>query len=121
MRWVPGRRGVIAVACTDPASYNDRLAKLGRPSNAYILVWNVRDPIHPEYVLESPHEVFCFEHNPANPNIVSAGCYNGQLVVWDTTADMAKIGGGRHGGGRGARASDDGGGDEATTPVIRHQ
>jgi hypothetical protein len=55
--WVPNRRGAVAVACTDPATHTERLARNGRLSNAYILVWNMRDPIHPEYVLESPHEV----------------------------------------------------------------
>ena len=64
--WVPNRRGAIAVACTDPATHTERLARNGRLSNAYILVWNMRDPIHPEYVLESPHEVSStlqVEHN----------------------------------------------------------
>jgi hypothetical protein len=46
--WVPGRRGVVAVSVTDPASQSQRLAALGRLAPAHILVWNFRDPIHPE-------------------------------------------------------------------------
>jgi uncharacterized membrane protein YgcG len=108
---------------------------MGRLSPAYILIWNFRDPIHPEYVLESPHEVFCFQHNPSNPDIVVGGCYNGQLIVWDTAGlESGKQGGGGArgsvaGGGRGGGASSAGGaagwedsaGEEAATPVIRHK
>ena len=38
-----------------------------------------RDPIHPECVLECPYEVFTFQANPINPDILAGGCYNGQV------------------------------------------
>jgi hypothetical protein len=126
---MPGRRGVVAVAVTDPASHEERLAAAGRPKDAHVLIWNfrwtaragpysdraaqaealhlvrppgtstcirqarrdlslatlppprrpTRDPIHPECVLESPYEVFCFQINPINPNIIAGGCLNGQV------------------------------------------
>jgi WD40 repeat protein len=107
---------------------------MGRLAPAYILIWNFRDPIHPEYVLESPHEVFCFQYNPSNPDIVVGGCYNGQLIVWDTAGlEGGKLAGGARGsaaeGGRGGVGSSAGGaagwedsaGEEAATPVIRHK
>ncbi|KAF6260876.1 WD40-repeat-containing domain protein [Scenedesmus sp. NREL 46B-D3] len=133
--WVPNRKGVVACACTDPASQTERLASMGRLSPAYILIWNFRDPIHPEYVLESPHEVFCFQYNPANPDIVVGGCYNGQLIVWDTAGlesgrhGVGAAGGAAAGGGRGGVAGsasgaagwEDSAGEEAATPVIRHK
>jgi hypothetical protein len=108
---------------------------MGCLSPAYILIWNFRDPIHPEYVLESPHEVFCFQYNPVNPDIVVGGCYNGQLIVWDT----AGLESGRHGGGGkgsvaggsgrsgavsgagGAAGWEDSAGEGAATPIIRHK
>lgn len=40
-----------------------------------------QDPIHPEYVLQAPFEVFSFQYNPSNPEIIAAGCYNGQVCV----------------------------------------
>ena len=42
----------MAVSCTEAISHEERVAKAGRPANAYILVWNFKDPIHPEYVLQ---------------------------------------------------------------------
>lgn len=50
-----------------------------------------QDPIHPEYVLQAPYEVFCFQYNPANPEIVIGGLYNGQVVLWDTTHEHERI------------------------------
>lgn len=76
IQWLPHRKGVVAVSCTDPASHHERLNKVGRLSSAYILIWNFKDPIHPEYVLESPHEVLAFQYNPANPEIIA-----GKVVV----------------------------------------
>jgi hypothetical protein len=97
------------------------------------------------YVLESPHEVTTFQYNPLNPDIIIGGCYNGQVVVWDTsgTAAAAAAGsGGTAGGAKGAADSggsggrgvskggarsssgavwEDGGESEAVTPVIRHK
>eukprot|EP00878_Enallax_costatus_P023048 GHUV01024498.1.p1 GENE.GHUV01024498.1~~GHUV01024498.1.p1 ORF type:complete len:131 (-),score=20.35 GHUV01024498.1:961-1353(-) len=122
--WVPNRKGVVACACTDPASQTDRLATMGRLTPAYILVWNFRDPIHPEYVLESPHEVFSFQYNPSNPDIVVGGCYNGQIVVWETegleTMPPAAKQQGKSGRGAGG-GWDDSAGEEAITPIIRHK
>jgi len=79
IQWLPHRKGVVAVACTEVASHSERVTKAGRPSNAYILIWNFKDPIHPEYVLQAPFEVFSFQYNPSNPDIIAAGCYNGQV------------------------------------------
>lgn len=41
------------------------------------------------YVLESPHEVHTFQYNPVNPDIIIGGCYNGQVIVWDTSSSPA--------------------------------
>jgi hypothetical protein len=79
LQWVPHRRGVVAVALTDPAPLLERAARAGTPCSHHVLLWSFRDPIHPELVLESPSEVFCFAFNPASPDIVAAGCYNGQV------------------------------------------
>eukprot|EP00775_Hariotina_reticulata_P012026 gene12026-12171_t len=127
--WVPHRKGVVACACTDPASQTDRLATMGRLAPAFILVWNFKDPIHPEYVMESPQEVYCFQYNPLKPNIVSAGCYNGQTVVWDTTgADVGRVAGASAsarssvaGGWAAGGSWEDGAAEETATPIIKHK
>jgi hypothetical protein len=95
------------------------------------------------YVLESPHEVTTFQYNPLNPDIIIGGCYNGQVVVWDTSGTAAAAAaagsGGQAGGATGAAGSggscaskggarsssgsawEDGGESEAVTHVIRHK
>ncbi|KAI8468458.1 MAG: inner dynein arm I1 intermediate chain [Monoraphidium minutum] len=141
VRWVAGRRGVVAVAVTDPASHQERLARAGRLEDAYILIWNFRDPIHPECVLECPHEVVTFEVNPVNTDIIAGGCHNGQVVVWDLsdardrTATRGSAPAAAATGGAGAAAAPRGlaaggggdggggavGGGAGDTPVVRHR
>ena len=48
-----------------------------------ILVWTFAILMHPEYILESPIEVTCFEFNTAQPSLVVGGCCNGQIIMWD--------------------------------------
>ena len=52
IQWLPHRKGVVAVACTEATSHAERVGQAGRPQYAYILVWNFKDPINPEYVLQ---------------------------------------------------------------------
>ncbi len=42
IQWLPNRRGVVAVSCTEALSHSERVARAGRPSNAHILVWNFK-------------------------------------------------------------------------------
>jgi len=48
--WVPGKKGMVAVACTQPLSADERLENAGRVENSAVLIWNFLDPIHPQYV-----------------------------------------------------------------------
>lgn len=80
IQWLPHKRGCLAVACAGAATLNERAAKAGCPAPAHVLIWSFRDPIRPESVLESPHEVFTLQVNPSRPDVVAGGCYNGQ--VW---------------------------------------
>ncbi|GBF96614.1 hypothetical protein Rsub_09360 [Raphidocelis subcapitata] len=126
LQWLPNRRGVVAAAVTDPASFEERLGGAGRLRDAHVLIWNFRDPIRPEAVLECPHEVTCFQPNPLAPNI----------VIWDLSDEAERIaarsrpaprsgagdgggedGGGSGGGGGGAGGGTGGGGGEP--PVVR--
>ena len=84
IQWLPHRKGVVAVACTEAQSHAERVARMGRTQPAHILVWNFRDPIHPELVLQSPWEVFAFQFNPVQPDILTgraAGERTGRAVV----------------------------------------
>lgn len=115
IQWLPHRKGVIAVACTEHLSHAERVARAGRPSNAYILIWNFKDPIHPEYVLESPFEVFSFQYNPTNPDIIAAGCYNGQIVIWDTSHDYERLVRSKH------NRHEEAASDETSIPVVKYR
>ena len=42
IQWLPHRKGVVAVACTEAASHSERVTKAGRPASAYILIWNFK-------------------------------------------------------------------------------
>ncbi|KAJ9521934.1 hypothetical protein QJQ45_024810, partial [Haematococcus lacustris] len=42
IQWLPHRKGVVAVACTEAASHAERVARAGRPTNAHILIWNFK-------------------------------------------------------------------------------
>lgn len=43
------------------------------------------DLIHPQFVLESPQDVYAFRFNPTKPSIVAAGTFSGQVILWDLT------------------------------------
>ncbi|PNW72384.1 hypothetical protein CHLRE_16g674515v5 [Chlamydomonas reinhardtii] len=104
IQWLPHRKGVVAVACTEAQSHAERVARMGRTAPAHILLWNFRDPIHPELVLQSPWEVFSFQFNPLQPDLLTGGCYNGQVVLWDLSSEADRLSR-RAGGGAGAGAA----------------
>jgi dynein intermediate chain 3, axonemal len=78
-----GLQGCVAVACTEALSSSERIQASDTPVNHSVLVWNFRDPIHPEFLLEAPFEVFCFQSNPAAPDLLAGGLYSGQVCTWD--------------------------------------
>lgn len=108
--WHPTKRGVVAVACGENMSYDQRVEVMGRASTSYLLVWSFADLIHPQIVLESPEEVTCFRFNPDNPNLVAGGTMSGQVVSWDLTAAFQRLQ--KRGGGRSAKPDSRGAGKE---------
>ena len=87
-------QGMVAVACTEPLSFSERVEVAGTPKAHAVLIWNFKDPIHPAMVLESPFEVFSFQCNPAQPDAVAGGCHNGQVILWDVSAEEVIMEGG---------------------------
>ncbi|XP_028918860.1 dynein intermediate chain 3, axonemal isoform X1 [Ornithorhynchus anatinus] len=86
--WHPTIYGLLAVSVAERLSYENRVQFSGKlllqPS--LILFWSFSDPIHPQLMLESPDDIFCFRFCPSDPNIIAGGCFNGQIVLWDITA-----------------------------------
>jgi hypothetical protein len=76
-------QGKVAVSLMSKKSFAERIAAFGRPTESAILMWNFRDLLHPELILESPFDVTAFDINPSDPNLVVAGCFNGQVVLWE--------------------------------------
>lgn len=54
----------------------------GMPVSSYI--WDVTNPNTPDTELKAASQLCCCNYNPKDPNIVSAGMYNGQIAYWDT-------------------------------------
>ncbi|KAF4021627.1 hypothetical protein G4228_013851 [Cervus hanglu yarkandensis] len=91
--WHPVIYGLIAVSVAVRLSFEERVHFSGKlllqPS--LILFWSFSDPIHPQLMLESPDDIFCFQFCPTDPNIIAGGCINGQVVMWDITAHADRI------------------------------
>jgi len=81
--WMPGAKGTVAVACTEKVSLDEQVDMDGKVRTSHILIWNFRDPIHPQFVLNAPGDIFCFKFNPENNDLLAAGCANGQVLYWN--------------------------------------
>lgn len=46
--WLPNRKGIVAVAAAEPATFAERVETSGRVHTSAVLVWNFTDPIHPQ-------------------------------------------------------------------------
>lgn len=77
--WQPQTKGVVAVAITERWGLEQRIRASGLWRPGSILIWNFSDTINPQFLLEAPNDVLCFRFHPLNPNIVAAGCVNGQV------------------------------------------
>ncbi|XP_032753103.1 WD repeat-containing protein 63 [Rattus rattus] len=105
--WHPTIYGLIVVSVAVRLSYEERVQNSSRlllqPS--LILFWSFSDPIHPQLMLESPDDIFCFEFCPSDPNIIAGGCINGQIILWDITAHAERIENIKTGGSRSKKAT----------------
>jgi len=81
--WQVQTKGVVAVSCAQRLNFEDRVQVAGKVHTGYILLWNFSDPIHPQFVLEAPGDVYCFRFCPNNPDLVVGGISSGQVCVWD--------------------------------------
>eukprot|EP00898_Chlorokybus_atmophyticus_P001929 jgi/Chlat1/2737/Chrsp182S02893 len=140
--WMPNRKGMVAVSCTEAAALDERIELVtGRFKPSALLLWNFIDPIHPQLVLESPSDVYAFRFHPTRPEIVAAGCYNGQanhmlhqrcnitVLLWDLTSAIESLrrrekkrgggGGGGGAGGEGGGEGGDGAGGNKAIPVVK--
>jgi len=81
--WQPQTKGVVAVSCAQRLNFEERVQVAGKVHTGFILLWNFSDPIHPQFVLEAPGDVYCFRFCPNNPHLVVGGLSSGQVCYWD--------------------------------------
>jgi WD40 repeat protein len=89
--WHPSKKGVLAVSVCKTLSFDDRVVVSGCVDLSYIILWEFAEWIKPQLILQTPHECFTFKFNPTQPNIVCAGSFSGQPVMWDLTESMEAI------------------------------
>ena len=120
-----GRDDVVVVSTV--AIYKggmlERFQQQQHCNSSFSLVWDMGNPMHPRFILESQYEVTVIRFNPSRPNIIVGACMNGQILVWDTDRIPPRIalqmqqssGGaaGRRGGAGGAGGSSGGAGGGA--------
>jgi hypothetical protein len=81
--WLPKYQGIIAVSVVDNVPFDQRILLSGQSNPAYILVWDFKQLVKPQVVMQCQHEVFTFRFNRTMPSIVAGGCITGQVALWD--------------------------------------
>ncbi|BFZ17387.1 hypothetical protein BsWGS_20426 [Bradybaena similaris] len=47
-------------------------------------IWDVENPNIPDLTVKPISPLVCLEYNPKDVHILLGGCYNGQIILWDT-------------------------------------
>eukprot|EP00742_Colponemidia_sp_Colp-10_P002537 GILJ01002711.1.p1 GENE.GILJ01002711.1~~GILJ01002711.1.p1 ORF type:complete len:864 (-),score=136.71 GILJ01002711.1:252-2471(-) len=89
--WLPKTHNIVAVACMENLTFDERVEVAGKATTSVILVWSFADLINPQYVLESPWDITCFRFNPYSPNMVVGGAVSGQVTIWDLSDAQEQI------------------------------
>ncbi|KAM3596241.1 uncharacterized protein V6R79_010830 [Siganus canaliculatus] len=72
-----GRKLAAAYSCL-------QFQKTSRDQSLESYIWDIENPNRPEMTLKPASAVVCLEHNPKDCHTLVGGCYNGQIVYWDT-------------------------------------
>ncbi|KAK9449733.1 WD40-repeat-containing domain protein [Limtongia smithiae] len=55
-----------------------------RESLGIVQVWNMHLSDRAEYIFHAQSDILTAKFSPFHPNLIVGGCYNGQILVWDT-------------------------------------
>uniref|UniRef100_A0A8B9UDK1 Dynein axonemal intermediate chain 3 n=1 Tax=Anas zonorhyncha TaxID=75864 RepID=A0A8B9UDK1_9AVES len=93
VRWHPIIHGIIAESATQRYSDEERINPSDKLllQDSVIIFWSFSDPTRPQLILECPHDIYCFQFSPSDPNIIAGGCFNGQLVLWDISKNEERL------------------------------
>ncbi|NXI18023.1 WDR63 protein, partial [Irena cyanogastra] len=85
VHWHPTIYGIIALSAREQPSCEEQvnLSNKSFLHQSVILLWSLFDPSCLQLVLKAPEDIYCFQFNPSDPNIIAGGCVDGQVVLWD--------------------------------------
>lgn len=89
--WVPKTHGMVAVSAVRNVSFDQRVSVSGQTSTSYILLWDFRQLVKPQLLMQSHHEVFTFRFNKIKPGLIAGGCITGQVVLWDISLPLSAV------------------------------
>lgn len=89
--WLPKIQGMVAVSAVKNVSFDQRVSVSGQTSTSYILLWDFRQLVKPQLLMQSHHEVFTFRFNKNKQGLVAGGCITGQVVLWDISIPLASV------------------------------
>ena len=81
--WMPKMQGMVAVSAVRNISFDERSALSGQVYNSHILLWDFRQLVRPYLLMQSAHEIYCFQFNKTNSGLVAGGSITGQVILWD--------------------------------------
>lgn len=89
--WLPKIHGMVAVSAIRNISFDQRISSSGQTSTSYILLWDFRQLVKPQLLMQSSHDVFTFRFNKSRQGLVAGGCITGQVVLWDISVPLASV------------------------------
>lgn len=81
--WMPKMQGMVAVSAVRNISLDERSSLSGYVYTSHILLWDFRQLVRPYLLMQSAHEIYCFQFNKTNPGLVIGGSITGQVILWD--------------------------------------
>lgn len=87
--WLPKVHGMVAVSAVRNVSFDQRVSASGQTSTSFILIWDFRQLVKPQLLMQSYHDVFTFRFNRSRQGLVAGGCITGQVVLWDISTPLA--------------------------------
>lgn len=89
--WLPKVNGMVAVSAVRNVSFDQRVSASGQTSISYILLWDFRQLVKPQLLMQSYHDIFTFRFNKSKQGLVAGGCITGQVVLWDISIPLASF------------------------------